>query len=141
MNNIPNIIKTIKIIKSSIYFLSDKDIRVFDLNLNFINSFGSSDLSNPFDLLQIQQSDYIYVIDKDKLKIFSWINFKYIDSILTKNNFYTTFTQFFIPKNKIVDNDNSKFLCTMNDFKRHLLFNPHILPCGNISCLEFIFDN
>ena len=53
MNNIPNIIKTIKIIKSSIYFLSDKDIRVFDLNLNFINSFGSSDLSNPFDLLQI----------------------------------------------------------------------------------------
>ena len=49
---------------------------------------------------------------------------------------------FSIPgRNRVEDDLNSGFICIINPFNKNLLFNPHQLPCGNISCLTCIYDN
>ena len=40
----------------------------------------------------------------------------------------------------VLNYDNTGFLCKINEFNKHLLLNPHELPCGHILCLNCIFE-
>jgi hypothetical protein len=44
-------------------------------------------------------------------------------------------------KETSINDLNFKYMCKIDEFNHHLLFNPHQLPCGNYSCLECIYDN
>ena len=172
MKNIPQNIEVMKLIKSFLYFLSSEDIRVFDLNLNYVAKFGNMKLINALNMHQINNTDYLYVVDINELKVFNTNNFKYIGSVnlngeignnenlprylICNNSIADQFRHLmyicsdFIPifkinlsiSNRNIDkNDlNKKFICTINPFNKHLLFDPYRLSCGNISCIECIYD-
>ena len=51
-------------------------------------------------------------------------------------------TNFSTSNKEVSKNDlNDKYMCKINEFNHHLLFNEHELTCGNYSCLECIFES
>ena len=172
--DITNFAIAMKIINDRIYFLTTTDIRVFDLDLNYLAAFGSSSLTRPTDISTIKQNkDYMYVLDGNYLKVFSLNNYMSIGSVYIgeqEEDPFTRFslvedsiiklycenecedddhlfsvaifkTHFRIPIDRPIQNDNSRFVCKINEFKRHLLTNAYELPCHNFSCLNCIYDN
>ena len=67
-----------KIIKNYLYFLLSKgDIRVFDLNLNYIGKFGVHvSFENWLTMNPINDSNYFYLFNDSELKVFNTNNFK-----------------------------------------------------------------
>ena len=51
-------------------------------------------------------------------------------------------TNIILPNQNESETDlNSRFICSINPFNRHLLFNPYELSCGNILCFICIYDH
>jgi hypothetical protein len=128
MKEIKNPIKTMKIIKDSIYYLTNEEILVYDLKVNLIAKLGGSIISNAKCLLYNQMGDYFFVIDQDMINIFSTINYKHYGSedldmikncdyqhIILNQSFF-----FFCYKNKIISyksnffQSNSKLINCVN---------------------------
>ena len=163
MEEIKNPIKTMKIIKDSIYYLTNEEIFVYDLEVNLIAKLGVSIISNAKGLLYNPMNDYFFVIDRDTIKIFGCINYKYYGSIdlymisnfnyqhiilnesyfffCSKNKIFTLKSNFIQSNFKPLNCVNDRYICKMNLFNVHLLKNPYELPCGNISCLDCIHEN
>ncbi len=172
MKNLPKDLKAMKLINNHLYFLSKEDIRVFDLNSNYIGKFGDMNLKNALNMNQIGKSDYFYVFQGNELKIFNTNNFKYRGSIylnggirnyeethylVCNNTIVNTFDEFIyqfsgvipifkinfstLSRKRVEDDLNSKFICSIKPFNRHLFLDPHELPCGYISCLKCLYDN
>ena len=85
---------------------------------------------------------------KDKILTRSLVFNNLVDNIfyygvIDKNRTQTIYkTNLILRIQNVRKNDlNSRFICSINPFNRHLLFNPHELPCGNILCLECIYGH
>jgi hypothetical protein len=164
-------LKSMKIINNNLYLLKNDSIYVYDLDLKYITSFGHSVLVKASSLIIDKKTDaFIYVVDThDKcLKVFNF-GFKYFGKIdididldwsqschikggiingnlvlYDSNKMYIQAIDYSIIDDKSFKSETISegfYVCKLNCFNHHFCRNPFLLPCGNIACLECIYDS
>jgi hypothetical protein len=166
----PNIsVKSIKFINNFLFILKLDCVLVYDLKLEYLTSFGHSIIfkAQCF-FIDHNTPNYLYILDAhDKyLKVFN-LSFKYISrikiesaldwthpcngDIINGNLVLFDMNSMFIQEivysslngdqNSLKHDSNGFYVCKLNKFNNHMCRNPYQLPCGNIACLECIYDN
>ncbi len=144
-------------------------IHVYDLDLNYLTSFGYSilgpSLSLHFDCMN--NTNYIFAKSQTTLYSFNLSNYKFVgkmnveqmDSyscftnkkfieVPRKENFLKIFCiDYKISKNKFTNHNglhlviDPKYICKLNPLNQHVYCNAYLIPCGNYACLGCIYDN
>ena len=144
-------------------------IHVYDLNINYLTSFGYSilgpSLSLHFDI--INNTNYVFAKSQTTLYAFNLGNYKFVGkmpvdqmdnySCFTNKKFievprkerclkifnidYKIFRNKFIIHNGLHLAIDQKYICKLNPLNIHLYRNEYLLPCGNYACLDCIYDN
>ncbi len=155
-------VEEMKIFNDLVFYLTEDSVFVYDLDINFIGSFGSSILYGASSLIVFNKfPNYIYVATKSSLLTFDLHSFKNVGrldldenlnklfitgddnlvSYSTNLNYFKIFKVIFKYSRVKIADPNLKYICQINPYNKHVLKNPYELPCGNISCLQCIYDN
>jgi hypothetical protein len=166
----PNVsVKSIKFVNNFLFVLKLDCVLVYNLKLEYLTSFGNSIIfkAQCF-FIDDKTPNYLYILDAhDKyLKVFN-LSFKYIGrikiesaldwtrpcngNIVNGNLVLFDMSSMFIQEivysslngdqNSLKYDSNGFYVCKLNRFNHHMCRNPYQLPCGNIACLECIYDN
>ena len=167
----PNVTtKSMKFINDFLFVLKVDCVLVYDSSsLNYVTSFGNSIIFKAQSFFIDEKTpNYLYILDtSDKsLKVFN-LSFKYIgrikiesalewsedrvsgdiinghlilfdnSSMFVQEIVYSSFND----QNSLNYDHNGFYICKLNRSNHHMCRNPYLLPCGNIACLECIYDN
>lgn len=152
---------------SRLYLVESQCIHVYDAYLNYLTVFGQLMLNQAVDILFDRK--HIYIIDLyGFLNIFDSMTYSYLTKLSfpiakpTDRSFLVNGRLIVINSNmlracKMNINDNRvlieryfdesnsdqpvKYICRLDVSRKHICKNPYELPCGNIACLECIYDN
>lgn len=111
-------------------------------------------------------NDYVNYTQDNVISVYNLKNYAFIGYLKNSTELRGSILNFcvfedklyFIKKNKVIVynlnccksymNDNqwqldhkSTMICNLNASNTHLLFNPYVLPCGNLACLKCIYEN
>lgn len=160
-------INSIKYLNNYLYVLKNNCVLVYDSNLEYVTSFGNLILSKATCLIIDKKTpNYLYILESEEkcLKAFNF-SFKYLGKIKIDCNLlwdrnckgdiinghlvlYDNLNMYiqeinysFSEQNSSKSDLNGFFICKLNKFNYHMCRNPYLLPCGNIACLECVYDN
>lgn len=161
-------VKSMKFTNDFLFVLKPDCVLVYDLDAFYITSFGTSIIfrAQCF-FIDDKTPNYLYILDAhDKyLKVFN-LSFKYIGRIKIESGLDWDYTcngniinghlVLFDPKSMFIQeivysslngdqnslkyDANGFYVCKLNRYNQHMCRNPYQLPCGNIACLECIYD-
>ena len=146
-------------------------IHVYDLDFNYLTSFGYSVLDKNIGLSihfdSMNNTNYLFAKSRTTLYAFNLRSYKFVGkmnvelmdsySCFTNKKFievpqHELFLKLFNIKYKIFKNKfvkyggnlhiiDAKYICKLNPLNQHLYRDAYLLPCGNLACLACIYDN